>query len=89
MECEGALRKSHGLLADFLPEVGEVKFIQEDVGENDKVKSVSTHWRSDRGLARGNWRGCKGFQSRSRRQGFGHRAGRHEGRQESERKARL
>lgn len=34
----GALRKSHGLLAELLPEVGEVKFIQEDVGENDKVK---------------------------------------------------
>jgi len=33
-----APRGSHGLLADFLPEVGEVKFIQEDVGENDKVK---------------------------------------------------
>ena len=34
----GALRKSHGLLAELLPEVGEVKFIQEDVGDNDKVK---------------------------------------------------
>src|ERR1700719_4165052 len=28
----GGLRKSHGLLAELLPEVGEVKFIQEDVG---------------------------------------------------------
>jgi hypothetical protein len=35
---QDALRKSHGLLAELLPEVGEVKFIQEDVGENDKVK---------------------------------------------------
>ena len=34
----GALGKSHGLLAELLPEVGAVKFIQEDVGENDKVK---------------------------------------------------